>query len=190
MASTWPRPAWPDYGKPGNYFARQIVALERAVPGQPARSAIPAMDALIAQAAGALPGRRRRGRAGARRLPHRQPDVRIPTAPRVRRGGGLGAVDAGPSARRPGLPLHGACACRAIPRCPAWPALDRAALGIPDEAGDARALQRTQRAPDPGRLAVRAGLQFLPPGGDRAGRGQARATGQCLQRHRPRRPGR
>ena len=63
------------------------------------------MERLIAWLADKVPGRRRPRRAGARRLAHRQHDLRRALAAPAR-GARLGAVDARPSVRRPRLPVH------------------------------------------------------------------------------------
>ena len=126
-----------DFGKPGNYFARQIARWSEQyrasrTPGDPGDGRADRSPA------GALSRRRRRSRPGPRRLPHRQPDVRARVA-RGCRGGRLGAVDPGPSARRPGLFVHGAAtAAQSGAARPGRPGSRRA--GHPVRSRDARAL--------------------------------------------------
>ena len=168
-----------EYGKPGNYFARQISRWSEQYRASETQ-AIPAMDALIERLPARCPAD-----DGVVALVHG--DYRIdnlmfhPEQPRI-----IAVVDWELSTLgHPLADLGYFCMALRLPRNPALPGLaglDRAALGIPDEAAIAAPLHRTDRAADAGGLAVRAGLQFLPPGGDRAGRGEARAAGQRVER--------
>jgi hypothetical protein len=162
-----------DYGKPGNYFARQIHRWSeqyRASETGP----LPDMDALMAVLAERCPAE-----DGSVALVHG--DFRIDNLMFHPSGGGLGAEHAGPPAGRPGLLLHGAAAA-AQPGAAGPGRPGPRGAGHPGGGGAAGALFRTQRAAHPGRLALRAGLQLLPPGGHRPGRGQTRPAGQCLER--------
>jgi aminoglycoside phosphotransferase (APT) family kinase protein len=120
-----------DYGKPGNYFARQIARWSEQYRASQTR-AIPAMDALIDKLAARCPAD-----AGVGALTHG--DYRIdnlmfdPAEPRV-----LAVVDWELSTLgHPLADLGYFCMALRLPRNPALPGLaglDRAALGIPDEA--------------------------------------------------------
>jgi len=120
-----------DYGKPGNYFGRQVRRWSeqyRASQTQP----IPAMDALIDQLPGRCP-------ADDGRVALVHGDFRIdnlifhPSEPRI-----LAVVDWELSTLgHPLADLGYFCMALRLPRNPALPGLagiDRAALGIPDEA--------------------------------------------------------
>lgn len=120
-----------DYGKPGNYFGRQVKRWSeqyRASQTQP----IPAMDALIGQLPGRCP-------ADDGRVALVHGDFRIdnlifhPSEPRI-----LAVVDWELSTLgHPLADLGYFCMALRLPRNPALPGLagiDRAALGIPDEA--------------------------------------------------------
>jgi aminoglycoside phosphotransferase (APT) family kinase protein len=120
-----------DYGKPGNYFARQIARWSEQYRASQTR-AIPAMDALIDKLAARCPAD-----DGVVALTHG--DYRIdnlmfdPAEPRV-----LAVVDWELSTLgHPLADLGYFCMALRLPRNPALPGLaglDRAALGIPDEA--------------------------------------------------------
>ena len=114
----------PGCGRPGRLRqARQLLrapgrALDASstAPPRPSVRGHGRADRLAARE----PSARRRPRgAGARRLPHRQPDVRSGRAARAG-GGGLGIVDAGPAAVRPRLFLHGLAAAAQPGACPGW----------------------------------------------------------------------
>ena len=93
-----------DYGKPGSYFARQYQRwTDQYRASETAR--IEDMERLIAWLADKVPAGRRPRRAGARRLAHRQHDLRLKLAAPAC-GARLGAVDARPSPRRSCLPVH------------------------------------------------------------------------------------
>jgi aminoglycoside phosphotransferase (APT) family kinase protein len=120
-----------DYGKPGNYFARQIARWSEQYRASQTR-AIPEMDALMDKLAARCPAD-----DGVVALTHG--DFRIdnlmfdPVAPRVR-----AVVDWELSTLgHPLADLGYFCMALRLPRNPALPGLggvDRAALGIPDEA--------------------------------------------------------
>ena len=85
-----------DYGKPGSYFARQYQRwTDQYRASETAR--VEDMERLIAWLADKVPGRRWPRRAGARRLAHRQHDLRLELAAPAC-GPRLGVVDARPSA--------------------------------------------------------------------------------------------
>ena len=91
-----------DYGKPGNYYARQIARWSQQYVAAKTDE-IPAMDRLM-EWLPAAHSARRRDRDRARRLSRREPD--LPSHRAAHRGDRrLGAVDAGPSARRSCLQL-------------------------------------------------------------------------------------
>ncbi len=92
-----------DFGKPGNYFARQIDRWTKQYKASETEK-IEAMDQLIAWLPRQYPGRRR-DLHRAWRLPPRQHDL-PPDRAAHPGGAGLGVVDARPSARRFFLPLH------------------------------------------------------------------------------------
>lgn len=120
-----------DYGKPGNYFARQISRWGEQYRASETRR-IPAMDALISQLAARCPAD-----DGVVALTHG--DYRIdnlmfdPLEPRI-----IAIVDWELSTLgHPLADLGYLCMALRLPRNPALPGLaglDRAALGIPDEA--------------------------------------------------------
>jgi aminoglycoside phosphotransferase (APT) family kinase protein len=96
-----------DYGKPGNYFERQI--------GRWSKQYVASITQPIPRWTGSWPGCPKHSGHGARRvdgvdrawrLPARQPDVPPDRAAGAGRAG-LGTVHAGPSAGRLQLPLHG-----------------------------------------------------------------------------------
>ena len=126
-----------DYGKPGNYFARQIDRWSKQYQASETEP-IDAMDRLIEWLPQHIPAERGDATVDrARRLPPRQHD--LPPHRAAHPGGArLGAVDAGPPARRLLLSLHGwhidPGQFRGIG------GLDLAALGIPDEAAIHRTL--------------------------------------------------
>ena len=98
------------YGKPGNYFERQIARWTQAVPGSVPNGPAPieAMERLIDWLPAHIPpggARRVAGLDRARRLPPRQPRLPSERAAHPRRAR-LGAVDARPPARGLQLPLH------------------------------------------------------------------------------------
>ncbi len=120
-----------DYGKPGNYFSRQIARWTEQYRASETQS-IPAMDALLAQLPARCPAD-----DGVVALAHG--DFRIdnlmfdPTEPRV-----IAIVDWELSTLgHPLADLGYFCMALRLPRNPSLPGLgglDRAALGIPDEA--------------------------------------------------------
>ena len=120
-----------DYGKPGNYFARQIARWSEQYRASQTRK-IPAMDALIDKLDGRCPAD-----DGVVALTHG--DYRIdnlmfdPAEPRI-----IAVVDWELSTLgHPLADLGYFCMALRLPRNPALPGLggmDRAALGIPDEA--------------------------------------------------------
>ena len=98
-----------DYGKPGSYFARQFQRWTEQYRASETAT-IDDMERLIAWLARQGPGRRRPGRAGARRLAHRQHDLR-PQARRVcsRCSTGSCRRSAIPSPTSPTNACNGAC---------------------------------------------------------------------------------
>ena len=101
-----------DYGKPGGYFSRQYQRwTDQYRASETAR--IEDMERLIAWLADRGSRRRWPRRAGARRLAHRQHDLRFKRAASAC-GSRLGAVDPRPSSRGPRLPMHAVAA----PECP------------------------------------------------------------------------
>ena len=94
-----------DFGKPGSYFARQRAPLDQAVPRQRDRRRSRTWRRLIAWLGANVPPDDGRVGAGARRLPHRQHDLRFRIAAPARRAR-LGAFDARPSLLRPRLSVH------------------------------------------------------------------------------------
>ena len=108
------RRASADYGKPGNYFARQIARWSKQYQASETEK-IEAMDNLIAWLPAQHPAGRRDAHR-ARRLPPRQRDLPPDRAAHPRRAR-LGAVDPRPSAGRLRLPLHDlAHLARPVPR--------------------------------------------------------------------------
>ncbi len=168
-----------EYGKPGNYFARQISRWSEQYRASETQS-IPAMDALIERLPARCPAD-----DGVVALVHG--DFRIdnlmfhPEQPRI-----IAVVDWELSTLgHPLADLGYFCMALRLPRNPALPGLaglDRAVLGIPDEATILRRYTELTGRPMPRGLAVRAGLQFFPAGRDRPGRGQARRARQCIER--------
>jgi hypothetical protein len=97
-----------DYGKPGNYFERQIGRWSKQFLAS-ITEPIAEMHKLIEWLPAHIPARGHgpgAGVGGAWRLPARQPRVRQGRAAHPG-GAGLGAFDAGPPAGRLQLPLHG-----------------------------------------------------------------------------------
>ena len=114
------------FGKPGNYFERQIARWMRQWEASKTKE-IAAIDRLIAW----LPAHVDRGRRDddrPRRFPSRQSDVSPFGKPRGDRYSRLGAVDARPSAGRSRLQRH-ALACDAGRCMSASPAIDRGGPG-------------------------------------------------------------
>ena len=123
-----------DYGKPGNYFERQIGRWSKQYMASDHASRIPEMDRLIEWLPAHIPASAR----DESKVSIVHGDYRLDNlmfhrhrAARHRRAR-LGAVDAGPSAGRLQLPLHG-LAHPARARSRGIGGLDLAALGIPTE---------------------------------------------------------
>ena len=123
-STRWPACTWPigrrigldGFGRPGNYFARQIGRWSKQWEGSRTRDN-PAIDRLAEWLPGHVPDERR-DRHLPRRFPHRQHGLPPDRAARDRHPG-LGTVDARPSAGRPRLSL---------------PALYQPARGLPGHA--------------------------------------------------------
>ena len=115
-----------DFGRPGNYFARQLSALVGALWRQ-FRSAVRRCRHRPARShgSGRAHSRQRDARALPWRLPHRQPDVPCQRAARDRRAR-LGALDARPSPGRRRLQQPGLADGARRKRRPSRPASGRA----------------------------------------------------------------
>ena len=167
-----------DYGKPGNYFARQIERWTQAIRGRQDATSIADMDRLIEWLPQNIPS------DDADCLVHG--DFRLdnmifhPHEPRVRRGARLGAVDARPSARRPRVQLH------AVPwRVPYRGAVARdrrRSHGHSERGALRRRVLPSHRARVDPELALLSRVLVLSLGEHRSGRVSPRLAGQRQQR--------
>ena len=169
-----------DYGKPGRYIERQVARWTQQYRASETET-IDAMERLIEWLPEAH-SRRRGDRHRARRFPARQRD--IPSARTENPGGArLGAVDIGPSSRRPGLSVH------ALPFVGRTiPGSRRIGSGGAADSERSRVRGRLLPAARPraGRAAgldLLPGLQHVPPDGDFARCAGARPAGQCVERN-------
>ncbi len=154
-----------DYGKPGNYFARQVDRWTRQYRAaeEDRLEDVERLIRVAAQDRARAAGHRQRPR----RLPPRQPDLLARR--RRQRGARLGAVDARRSARRFQLPADALGAARGRPQCArrARPA----GIGHPDPGRGGGALLPGRRPGGPARARLVLRLQPVPAGRHPPGRG-------------------